>query len=56
MVIAFVKMIETGSTVPIKDRAFRKVVIANVSTSVALLFLILEIVLYADPAARHKLA
>jgi hypothetical protein len=56
MVIAFVRKMEHGSTVSVATRVFRKIVIANVSTTIALACLILEIVVFDVPAEKDKLA
>eukprot|EP00038_Savillea_parva_P005926 m.160698 g.160698 ORF g.160698 m.160698 type:complete len:537 (-) comp11982_c0_seq1:200-1810(-) len=55
-VIGFVRIIEAGSTTPIRVRAFRKILIANVSTALAIMMLIAEIAIFGSVAEEHKLA
>lgn len=56
IVIAAVKWFEQGSRVPVATRMFRKVVVANITSAIALLLLVLEIVLIPHEAETSKLA
>jgi hypothetical protein len=55
-VISLVRWAEQGSRTPVATRMFRKVVIANVSSAIALLMIVLEIALFPGVSEGHKLA
>lgn len=56
IVIAVVNMLERGSMTPVATRTRWKILAANATSAIAILFLILEIVLWDDESKKSKLA